>query len=104
MNNGTEKYIETVAYLGKLYDFCNEKFFNGKLKKPVITIQRDERNKTFGWWSVEKVWKEVSEDDGEHELNITAQQLNRPIGLIAATLIHEMRRPFPYLPPPLFCR
>lgn len=90
MNNGTEKYIETVAYLGKLYDFCNEKFFNGKLKKPVITIQRDERNKTFGWWSVEKVWKETSEDDGENELNITAQQLNRPIGLIAATLMHEM--------------
>ena len=47
MNNGTEKYIETVAYLGKLYDFCNEKFFNGKLKKPVITIQRDERKRDF---------------------------------------------------------
>ena len=45
MQNGTEKYIETVAYLGKLYDFANEKLFNGELKKSVITIQRDERNK-----------------------------------------------------------
>lgn len=90
MTNGTEKYIETVAYLGKLYDFANAKLFGDELVKPVITIQRDERNKTNGWWSVQKVWKENAEDEGEHELNMTAQQLNRPINEIAATLIHEM--------------
>ena len=94
MQNGTEKYIETVAYLGKLYDFANERLFNGELKKPVITVQRDERNKTNGWWSVGKVWQENAEDEGEHELNMTAQQLNRPIGQIAATLIHEMCHQF----------
>ena len=38
MKNGTEKYIETVAYLGKLYDFVNAKLFGGELVKPVITI------------------------------------------------------------------
>ena len=124
MQNGTEKYIETVAYLGKLYDFANERLFNGELKKPVITVQRDERNKTNGWWSVGEVWKwkdtvpancgscevamECYENPnspkyvdckeivecGEHELNMTAQQLNRPIGEIAATLIHEMCHQF----------
>ena len=90
MKNGTDKYIATVAYLGKLYDFANAKLFGGELVKPVITVQRDERNKTNGWWSVGKVWKENGEDEGEHELNMTAQQLNRPINEIAATLIHEM--------------
>lgn len=90
MKNGTEKYIDTVKYLGKLYDFVNEKLFGGELVKPVITVQRDERNKTNGWWSVKKVWKENDKDEGEHELNMTAQQLNRPIKEIAATLIHEM--------------
>lgn len=90
MKNGTEKYIETVKYLGKLYDFVNEKLFGSELVKPVITVQRDERNKTNGWWSVKKVWRENAEDEGEHELNLTAQQLNRPIKEIAATLIHEM--------------
>lgn len=94
MKNGTEKYIDTVAYLGKLYDFVNEKLFGGELVKPVITVQRDERNKTNGWWSLKKVWKENGEDDGEHELNVTAQQLNRPIGEIAGTLIHEMCHQF----------
>lgn len=90
MKNGTDKYIETVKYLGKLYDYCNEKLFDGELVKPVITVQRDERNKIHGWWSVKKTWFENAEDEGEHELNMTAQQLNRPIGQIAATLIHEM--------------
>ena len=94
MENGTARYIETVAYLGKLYDFANERLFNGELKKPVITVQRDERNKTNGWWSVGKVWQENAEDEGEHELNMTAQQLNRPIEQIAATLIHEMCHQF----------
>ncbi len=90
MTNGTERYISTVEYLGKLYDFCNAKLFGGELTKPVITVQRDERNKTNGWWSVKKVWRENEDDDGEHELNMTAQQLNRPIKEIAATMIHEM--------------
>ena len=90
MLNGTDKYIETVAYLGKLYDYLNAELFGGELTKPVITIQRDERNKTNGWWSVAKVWRENADDDGEHELNMTAQQLHRPINEIVATLIHEM--------------
>ena len=90
MINGTERLMETVECLGDLYDFCNEKIFAGKLKKPVITVQRDERNKTNGWWSVKKIWKENAEDDGEHELNMTAQQLCRPFYEIAATMIHEM--------------
>ncbi len=90
MTNGTEKYIGTVSYLGKMYDYCNAKLFGGELTKPVITVQRDERNKTNGWWSVKKVWRENENDEGEHELNITAQQLNRPIKEIAATMIHEM--------------
>ena len=40
MKNGTEKYIETVAYLGKLYDFVNAKLFGGELVKPVIIYDR----------------------------------------------------------------
>lgn len=114
MKNGTEKYIETVQYFARLYDFCNDRLFEGKLKKPVITVQCDERNKTLGWWSVKKVWKwtekapancaDCGEDRDscsdflncfqfveceEHELNLTAQQLNRPFPEIAATMIHE---------------
>lgn len=115
--NGTERYIEAVAYLKKLYEHLNVKIFNNKLSMPVITIQRDERNKTYGWFSEERVWKwkdEVSancatcgdtdclRDDSvyinckeivereDYELNITAQEMDRSIKAIAGTLLHEL--------------
>lgn len=96
MKNGTEKYIETVVYLGKAYNFFNERLFGGELITPVITVQRDERNKTNGWWSLNKVWKWKDGDDSEpveqeeYELNITASGLNRPVKEVFATLLHEM--------------
>lgn len=92
MENWTAQYIETVKYLERLYDYCNDKLFDNELAKPVITIQRDERNKTYGWWSCSKVWRVKGKDgeDGSHELNMTAQCLNRPIAEIAATMLHEM--------------
>ncbi len=113
----SEKYIDTIRYLQNLYDFCNEELFNGELGNPVITIQLDSRNRTYGWFTVRKVWKwldkvpancamcEIDDcpRDGsvyvdcqelveceEYELNITAQQLNRPIKQVAETMIHEM--------------
>lgn len=89
MKNGTEKYVATVKYLERLYDYCNDKLFNNELEKPVITVQLDSKNKTNGWFTCGKVWKESEADDGAHEINITAQQLNRPINQIAATMIHE---------------
>ncbi len=89
MKNGTEKYIETVKYLERLYDFCNEKLFDNELDKPVITVQLDGKNKAYGWFTPHKVWQENDKDDGAHEINITAQYLNRPVKQIAATMIHE---------------
>ncbi len=90
MENGARKYIETIEYLGNLYAYFNSRLFNGELFTPVITVQRDEKNRVDGWWSLSKVWHEGKEDEGEHELNITAQALNKPITEIAGILIHEM--------------
>ncbi|MDE5729237.1 MAG: SprT-like domain-containing protein [Clostridia bacterium] len=90
MKNGTEKYIETVKYLERLFDYCNEKLFNNELEKPVITVQLDSKNKTYGWFTPAKVWKENDNDDGAHEINITAQALNRSVKQIASTMVHEM--------------
>ncbi len=87
--NGTKKYIETVKYFEKLYDFCNKQLFNNELDKPVITIQLDKRNKALGWFTTKKVWKWYGENE-TYEINLTAQFLNRPIAEISATLIHEM--------------
>lgn len=89
MTNGTKRYIETVEWLGKLYDYVNDKLFKNQLERPVITVQTDERSKAYGWFTLGRVWKESKDDDGQYEINMSAQFLNRPANEIANTLIHE---------------
>ena len=89
MKNGTERYLDTIKWLGKLYNYFNDQFFNGELVRPVITVQTDERNRAYGWFTLRKVWKE-NVDDGEYEINMSAQYLNRSAYEIAGTLLHEI--------------
>ena len=90
MTNGTKRYLETVEWLGKLYDYVNDQLFNGELTRPVITVQTDDKNRAYGWFTTRKVWKENESDEGEYEINLSAQYLNRPVQEIASTLIHEI--------------
>ena len=96
MEDGTGKYINAIKYLSSLYDYLNQQFFSGVLDKPVLTIQQDAKNKAFGWFSVKKVWKETDNDEGQNEINVSAQFLNRPIEQIAGTLLHEMCHQWAY--------
>jgi len=90
MKDGTKQYLETISWLGKLYNYVNDELFNGELKRPVITVQTDESNKAFGWFTLKRVWKESKDDEGEFEINMSSQYLNRPINETAGTMIHEM--------------
>ena len=87
---GEKQYIETLTYFSKLYDFFNEKLFENELIKPMITISPDEKNKAYGWITRDRLWKGIETDEGAHEINLSAQFLNRSIFEIAATLLHEM--------------
>ena len=91
---GAKEYIESVTYLSKMYDYFNEKLFRGELKKPVITMSPDEKNKAYGWITRDKLWKKDEKDEGMYEINISAQYLNRSLSEIASTLIHEMCHQF----------
>lgn len=90
MERVNERYIETVKLLNNTFDFINDKFFANELQKVVITVQADEKNKAYGWFSLKKVWKENADDIGAHEINISAQFLNRPLIDICETMLHEM--------------
>ncbi|MGN0819032.1 MAG: SprT-like domain-containing protein [Christensenellaceae bacterium] len=90
MERVNERYIETVKLLNNTFDFINDRFFANELQKVVITVQADEKNKAYGWFSLKKVWKENADDIGAHEINISAQFLNRPLIDICETMLHEM--------------
>lgn len=82
----TTKTSRTAGYLEKMFRALNTDSFNGVLEEPVITIQSTPT--AYGHVSVAKTWKRKGED--RHELNISADWLQRPIENVVATMIHEM--------------
>ena len=80
------KYSRLAGYLEKLYDKLNSDFFDGKLERPVITIQSSSRS--YGHYTLYDAWDIKGE--GHREINIAAGTLNRPIEYTVATLLHEI--------------
>jgi hypothetical protein len=81
---------EIVSKLESLFDLLNTLYFEHKLPRPIITVQSSP--KFFGHCSTKKIWKAGSEGEGEgqYEINIGAEFLNRPSEYTAATMLHEM--------------
>lgn len=76
----------TAGALEKIFRAVNQDLFNGEVEEPIITIQSTPT--AYGHCSVFKTWEVKGE--GRHELNISADYLNRPIEDTVATMIHEM--------------
>lgn len=82
----TIKTSRTAGYLEKMFRALNDRYFEGQLEEPIITIQSTPR--AYGHITVGKSWRRGQEN--RHELNIGAGTLDRPIENIVATLLHEM--------------
>jgi len=82
----TIKTSRTAGYLEKMFRALNNRYFDGKLEEPIITIQSTPR--AYGHVTVGKSWRKGQEH--RHELNIGAGTLDRPIENVTATLLHEM--------------
>ena len=80
-------YNRAAAYLNSIFDLLNERYFEGALSRPIITIQSTP--KAYGHYTLYDDWS-VDGDKGMREINIGAGTLSRPIENIVATLLHEM--------------
>lgn len=78
-------YQRTAQYLNKIFKLINTEYFDNELEVPTITIQSTVG--AYGHVSVQKVWH--NDETATHELNLSADYLNRPIENVVATLIHE---------------
>jgi len=78
-------YQRATQYLVKVFKAVNEEYFQNELDVPTITIQSTVG--AYGHVSVDKIWS--TNDKQTHELNLSADYLNRPIENIVATIIHE---------------
>ena len=79
---------EAQLALMNAFNSINAHFFNNELEKVIITLKEGAKKNAYGWIEVNKNWKQGKEE--RHEINISADFLDRPINNIIATLIHEM--------------
>lgn len=82
----TVKTSRAAGYLEKIFRQLNADSFGGEVEEPIITIQSTAS--AYGHVTVDKVWNRGEEQ--RHELNISADWMNRPIENVVATMIHEM--------------
>ena len=78
----------SIKELHGLYQYINTNKFGGKLPEVIITIQSKGKTNALGWFSVDKVWEHGEER--KHEINISAESINRGFIEVARTLWHEM--------------
>ncbi len=78
------KNMQEVLEYG--FEVLNKVYFNGELPPIVISIMSSPR--TNGHFTCGRVWR--AEETLMHEINISAEHLDRPIENIMATLQHEM--------------
>ena len=83
----TVKTSRTAGYLEKMFRKLNEHYFASAIEEPIITIQSTPR--AYGHVTISKAWRK-SNGDRQHELNLDAGTLDRPIEDVTATLLHEM--------------
>lgn len=81
------KMSETIQALESIFDKLNAIYFEGKLPRPVITVQTTP--KAYGHCSTKKIWK-AGENEGMYEINLGAEFINRTKEETCATLLHEM--------------
>jgi len=80
--------VEIIQELNRAFNALNERYFQSKLPKVVITAQTHSKVICNGWFWENK-W---SDQDGNmyHELNISAEFLNRSVLNLMTTLQHSM--------------
>ena len=80
-------YNRAAGYLNTIFDLLNDRYFEGVLSRPVITIQSTPR--AYGHFTLYDAWS-VDGVQGMREINVGAGTLSRPIENVVATLLHEM--------------
>lgn len=79
---------EIVAKAEAMFDLFNQHFYNGEMIRPAITVSPDGGHGAYGWCTVYEIWQASGE--AYREINICAEYIDRPIGEVAATMLHEM--------------
>jgi len=80
---------ESINQLHNIFDALNEKYFDGMLEQPIITVQANKSKGVYGWCTTQKVWESKDKTIKKYEINICGENLSRSVLDIACTIQHE---------------
>jgi len=75
-------------YLHLIWKAISDELFDGTLSRVGLTIQSQGHHSAYGWCTVAPVWHTTT-NGSYHEVNISAEYLDRGIYDIVGTLVHE---------------
>lgn len=71
ISNANSASLKTVIEkLESLFSKFNERFYEGELQKPVITVSPDTTKGAYGWCTSWKAWTDSDDSEGYYEINI----------------------------------
>lgn len=78
--------------LYRAFAILNKEKFDDSLPYPVITIQKDDKNSSFGYFIKDKIWKRKGDENPSlYEINLNPNLFgSMPVNEIIGTLLHEM--------------
>ena len=79
---------EIVAKTEEMFDLFNHHFYADELTRPAITVSPDGGHGAVGLSSIYEIWQ--GNGEAYREINICAEYIDRPIGEVAATMLHEL--------------
>ena len=79
---------QATDFLESAFSALNKEYFKDALPAPIITIQTSP--KAYGHFTVGEVWVDRQRKTKAHEINLSAESLDRPVASTIATLVHEM--------------
>lgn len=80
-----------ISALESAFDWLNNRFYEGALPRPVITLSEGAKARAMGWFSLYKPWHLVEDPTVEAtELNISSDYLDTGFEVVVNTLCHEM--------------
>ena len=56
-----------IQKLEDLFEQFNNRFYDGKVQKPVITVSPDTTKGAYGWCTSWKAWKEKMDNEEEQD-------------------------------------
>lgn len=80
------EYDRVTCYLDKLSELIRTELFEGKLSKPIITLQKT--SGAYGHFETIPMWKDIDGHE-RYEINLNSEYITRPIEQVLATMIHE---------------